>query len=384
MKKLLSLAALFAALSYTSPAFADWNISGDASFRMQDWITGNQSKDNVDWQYRLNLKAAADLGEGYFVKALVTNEETKNGGWQTVNYGNSEVYNLELSQFYIGHNCDSCHFMIGRLPLNTASNPVFDLTLYPTQPLNTPVALLNLDRAYGANIGGKVGPGELNGTVVVLDNHVAGNTVQSGDGLMNDGYAFKATYKFNIGNVTVDPQVLTVLTESDVWSQQQSPDTFNGAKSSIVQGNSATPIHFGFRPFSYGTNVVIPAGAVKFTASGFLTRGSGTTPNNSVYGPYGGSNIDYFGDLFRIKAESGPFTVWYDHNSTTDKSSGTAQVYTNNFFYTQYKINLYKSSKGNFTLMPTLRYLSAKQTSATVPVGDTTLLLPELWATVSF
>ena len=55
-----------------SPAFAGLTFGGKASVRLQDWITGIPTKDNVDWQYRLNLRAAADLGEGYYFKALFT------------------------------------------------------------------------------------------------------------------------------------------------------------------------------------------------------------------------------------------------------------------------------------------------------------------------
>jgi len=373
MKKMLSLAAIFAALSYASPAFADLNISGDASVRVQDWITGNQSTDNVDWQYRLHLKAAADLGDGYFFKALVTNENpgvdfaqvggnAGNGGWQTVGYGNTEVYNLQLSNFYFGHMSECNHYMIGRLPLNSANNPVFDLTLYPTQPLNTPVALLNLDRVYGANVGGKVGPGDLNATVVVLDNKVAGNTQNSGDGLLNDGYALLSSYKFNIGNVTFEPEILTILTKSDVFLQDQSAD-----------GNVLHLLHREFRPVTYGANVSVPVSGVKLSASALFTRGSSSA-----------NSVDYFGDLFRIKAESGPLTVWYDHNSTTDKSSGPSDVYTNNFVWAQYKINVYQSAKGSFSVLPTVRYLSSKLSNANVTLADEHILLPELWATVSF
>jgi hypothetical protein len=295
-----------------------------------------------------------------------------NGGWQTVGYGNMEPYNLQLSNFYFGHVSECSHYSIGRLPLNSTNNPVFDLTLYPTQPLNTPVATINLDRVFGANIGGKVGSGDLNATFVVLDNNAKGNTFESGDGIMNDGYGLLASYKFNIGNVTLDPQILTVLTQSDVWSQTQSADI-----------NYAAPIHEGFRPVSYGTNISVPVGDVKFTASGFFTRGSGTTPSVTRYGTPG-SSINYFGNLFRIKAESGPFVVWYDHNSTTDKSSGNTDIYTNNFIWAQYKINVHQSAKGSFSIQPTLRYLSSKQSIADIALPDNTALIPELWATVTF
>ncbi len=396
MKKMLSLAAMFAVLSYASPASAELKIGGDASVRMRDWGgTGNPTTDNVVWQYRIRLNGAADFGDGYYFKALATNETAaKNnypgsatttvlpaGGWQTVGYGNSEVYNLQVSQFYFGHNSACDHYAIGRLPLNSFNNPIFDLTLYPQQPFDIPVATINLDRIYGANYGLKVGDGDLNATFVVLDNNSFADTAASGDGLLNDGYGLLASYKFNIGNVTLDPQVITVLTKSDVWSQ------------------SGLPIHYGFRPVTAGANIAFPLGGIKFTASGFYTRGSGTTPagaptvvlNNSVTlnsSVLAGAKVDYFGDLFRIKGEYGPFMAWYDYNQTTDKSSDLAggnQVYTNQFVWAQYKINVHESAKGTFTIQPTFRYLTTKDHNNLV--GSDTKdgrLRSELWATVTF
>jgi len=365
-----------------SPALAGLTFGGEASVRLQDWITGITPKNNVDWQYRLNLRAAADLGEGYYFKALFTNESSNNDGWKTVGYGNTETYNLQVSQCYFGHRSSQDHYVVGRLPFNGGDNPICDLILYPTQPLNSPVSLVN--RIFGANYGFKAGNGDLNASFVVLDNNGAGNTAASGDGLLHDGYAIHATYKFNIGEVTFDPQVITVLTKTDVFTATQSP-----------YGNSAFPIHYGFRPVSYGTNISFPAESIKITAGGFFTRGCGKTPAGApttlsineeainISSLYGG-NVDYFGDLFRIKVESGPLTVWYDHNSTTDKSSGTPYLYTNNFIWAQYKINLYHSAKGSFTIQPTLRYLSSKESIADVAKPDNTLLLPELWATMTF
>jgi len=376
MKKMLSLAAMFAALSYASPAYADLNFSGDASVRVRDTgDTGSQSKDNVNYYYRIRLNAAADLGDGYFFKALATDESDQGGGWQKVQYGNAEVYNLQLSQLYFRHNSSCDHYMIGRIPLNSQNNPLYDLTLYPTQPFDIPVATINLDRVYGANYGLKVGNGDLNALFVVLDNNAAGNTSASGDGLLNDGYAVGGSYKFNVGNVTFDPQVFTAITKTDVWAQS-------------ATGTYAGPIHFGFRPVTLGTNMAFPLGGIKWTASGFYTRGSGTTPNATPLAPAPagtpGANVDYFGDLFRIKCEYGPFMAWFDHNSTTDKSSATPQVYTNNFIWAQYKINIHESAKGNFTIQPTFRYLSSKQDSNGVALPDNTRLRSELWATVTF
>ena len=376
MKKMLSLAAMFAALSYASPAYADLNFSGDASVRVRDTgDTGSQSKDNVNYYYRIRLNAAADLGDGYFFKALATDESDQGGGWQKVQYGNAEVYNLQLSQLYFGHNSSCDHYMIGRIPLNSQNNPLYDLTLYPTQPFDIPVATINLDRVYGANYGLKVGNGDLNALFVVLDNNAAGNTSASGDGLLNDGYAVGGSYKFNVGNVTFDPQVFTAITKTDVWAQS-------------ATGTYAGPIHFGFRPVTLGTNMAFPLGGIKWTASGFYTRGSGTTPTNPVvYGAASGQKVDYFGDLFRIKGEYGPFMAWYDYNQTTDKSAiaGGNHVYTNQFVWAQYKINVHESAKGTFTIQPTFRYLTTKDHNellSTDTIGGR--LRSELWATVTF
>jgi hypothetical protein len=371
MKKMLSLAAMFAVLSYASPASAALNFSGDAAVRARNWGgTSSPTQDNLSYQYRIRLNAAADLGDGYYFKAMATNETGNSGGWQTVGYGNTEVYNLQVSQFYFGHASACDHYALGRLPLNSMNNPVFDLTLYPNQPFDVPVATINFDRVFGANYGGKIGSGELNATVVVLDNKVAADTQYSGDGLLNDGYALIGSYKFNIGDVTLDPQVLTALTKTDVWDQ------------------SLNTVHFGFRPVSVGTNVVIPAGGIKFTASGFYTRGSGTTPNNPVvYPTAAGQKVDYFGDLFRIKAESGPFMAWYDYNQTTDKSAiaGGKHVYTNQFVWAQYKINIHQSAMGSFTVTPTFRYLTTKDHND-LTGSDTNggRLRSELYATVTF
>jgi len=295
------------------------------------------------------------------------------------------VYNLQVSQFYFGHNSSCDHYSIGRLPLNSANNPLFDLTLYPTQTYDIPTATINLDRVFGANYGMKVGDGDLNATFVVLDNNAAGDTALSGDGLLNDGYGLLASYKFNIGDVTLDPQIITVLTKSDVWNQ------------------SLTPIHQGFRPFTLGTNLAVPLGGIKFTASGFYTRGSGTTPagasnpialGSNPYGtpnPSAGIKVDYFGDLFRIKGESGPFMAWYDYNQTTDKSTNIVagnqvnHVYTNQFVWAQYKIKVHESAKGSFTIQPTFRYTAIKDHNDynSVDTKDGRLR-SELWATVTF
>ena len=101
-------------------------------------------------------------------------------------------------------------------------------------------------------------------------------------------------------------------------------------------------------------------------------------------GAVAGAATNYFGDLFRIKGEYGPFLAWYDHNSTTDKSTAVRQEYTNNFIWAQYKISVHESAKGTVSIIPTLRYLSSKSDSAGVHNPDNTRLRSELIATVTF
>ena len=217
---MLSLAAMFAVLSYASPASAELKISGDAATRLRGQFNNSDihgvkttNEDDLKFQYRVRLKASADLGDGYFFKTLIANEETSNGGtpgWSTVGNTNSEKFQLEVSNFYFGRMLECSHYMVGRLPLNSFNNPIFDLTLYPiptsftnsgVYAVDVPVFQWNYDRVYGMNYGAKVGDGDLNATLVVLDNNsVTENTSHTGDGLFNDGYLLHLTYKTTIGN----------------------------------------------------------------------------------------------------------------------------------------------------------------------------------------
>jgi hypothetical protein len=372
MKKMLSLAAMFAVLASASTAQAELKLSGDAGVRLRDVsyfgdanqlsLTGSAS-DDVVFQYRVRLNAAADLGDGYFFKALVMNEDSNMaGGWQSVGYGNTETINLAVSNFYFGRMLENCHWMVGRLPLNSFNNPIFDLTLYPTQPLGTPVFNINFDRVYGGNYGVKIGDGMLNTTLVVLDNQVGGNTPADGDGLFNDGYALHIDYKVNVGNVTLEPQFLTVLTNSDVWSQDIRGVGFG--------------IYSKVTPYTFGALVGVPVGDAKLGFGAFYTTCDDTSADS-------GNNVDYSGYLLRVKGEIGNFMAWYDYNHTTDKSGANDVKYNNHFVWAQYKIPVYSSAAGSVTIQPTLRYLASKVDNGVGQVSGERLR-SELWATVTF
>jgi hypothetical protein len=403
MKKMLSLAAMLAVISYASPASAELKISGDAATRVRGEFNNsylrNESdvyqkvtnSDDLKFQYKVRLKASADLGDGYFFKTLIANEETSNGGtpgWSTVGSTNSEKFQLEVSNFYFGRMMEESQYMIGRLPLNSFNNPIFDITLYPVPTtftnsgvyaVDVPVFQWNYDRVYGMKYGTKVGDGDLKATLVVLDNNsVKENTVATGDGLFNDGYLLHLFYKTNIGDVTVEPQAIITLTDAQGAAYQKiSPNTF-------------------------GANATIPVGKSKLGLSGFYTvckdnKGITTTSvttyqNNAapvVTVTQTPTNVDYNAYLLRVKGESGPVMAWIDYNRTNDNSRSSVKsidvTYNNIFVWAQYKVNVHESALGTVSLTPTLRYrASGKDTAGIAGTEHNNQLRTELWASVTF
>ncbi len=358
MKRILSLAAMFAVLSYASTASAELKFGGEAAVRLRDDFsrktatTGVLTKiDDQYFQYRVRLKPSADLGYGYFFKALIQNEEVA-GSWQTLKDNNTEKFNLEVSQFYFGHNSEKSHWALGRLPLGTFDNPILDLTLYAIPgngpqgsklyPVDTPIATNHFDRLLGFNYGIKLGDGELNAVLVNFDNT---SPTTADKGLFNDGYGLTAIYKTTVGDVTIAPQAYVTLTH-------------------LADDRS---------PYSFGAQAFIPAGKSKVTLSGFYTADNNT---------YRGSSFDYSGYIFRLKGESGPVLAWIDYNKT-ENNSGNID-YTNTFVWAQYKVNVHESATGTFSLTPTIRYrASGSETHAGATTKDN-LFRTELYATVTF
>ncbi|NTU69039.1 MAG: hypothetical protein HGB02_09225 [Chlorobiaceae bacterium] len=395
MKKLISLAALFAAISYAGPASAkDLSLGGDIATRVraQTYNTDSSKKDDFYTQYRVRLNGSADFGDGFFAKVQLTNEAPNKlaadqgtrgaagtvalgggGGWQTIGYGNTELYTVGFSQAYAGRVYGDSHYALGRLPLNAANNPIFDISLYPKNPLDTPTATFQNDRLFGANYGTKIGNGDLNLVVGVFDNLNAGTD----PGLLNDGYAFVASYKTEIAGITIEPEVLTAITRFD--SVTQETFSYTGAANN---SDYATPFHQGVRPWTFGLNLGGNVGDLKLGGSAFHTSASGTTPNTSRYA-FANQNVDYSAYLLRIKAEYGPFLAWYDHSVATDKSTATTQTYTNNFVWAQYQFNAYKTKGGaKLVIQPTVRYLTTNDEVA--PEKGYHRLRSELYATLSF
>lgn len=382
MKKMLSLAAMFAVLSYASPASAELKFGGDAAVRLRGQFVDNEvngahtnDEDDLLFQYRIRLKASADLGSGYFFKALIQNEAVP-GVFTTVANGNTDNYELDISNFYFGRMMEESHYMMGRLPLNSFNNPIFDIALYPIPAagryaVDVPVATFNFDRVFGFNYGRKIGPGELNGTLVVFDNFSGDNADiydgLEGNGLLNDGYAVHLSYKTNFGDITFEPQAVIALTD------------LNGLTYQNVS------------PITFGANVAFPVGKAKIGMSGFYTTCEdskaatsldyvGTTLTPGAYTP---ASVDYSGYLLRLKGEYGPVMAWVDYNRTNDKSNGGSTEYDNLFVWAQYNMKVYESSMGTFSITPTLRYRASGADSG-LTESENSQLRTELYATVTF
>lgn len=386
---MLSLAAMLAVISYASPASAELKFGGEAATRLRGEFNNSETaagvkatySDDLKLQYRVRLKAAADLGDGYFFKALVQNEEVA-GAWGTIGANNAEKYQLEVSNFYFGRMMAESHYMIGRLPLNSFNNPIFDLALVAVPTPSTtgaftnssiyavdiPVNTFNFDRIFGLNYGTKVGNGDLNTTLVVLDNNsILENSSAFGNGLFNDGYALHLSYKTTVGDVTVEPQALLVLTDAQGATYKNvSPNTF-------------------------GANVTIPASGSKIGLSGFYTvckdsKGKGLALNltDKI-----AANVDYNGYLLRLKGESGPVMAWVDYNRTNDNSRSAVKLtdytYNNLFVWAQYNVKVHESALGTFSVTPTVRYrASGRDIDGTTGTDHNNQLRGELYATVTF
>ncbi len=377
---MLSLAAMLAVLSYASPASAEspasvgLKFSGDAGIRARAEFTSNSLADDLKYQYKIRLKASADLGDGYFFNALAQNEDVA-GVWTPVSgapvsaagvTNNVEKYNLQISNFYFGRKQGCCDYKIGRLPLDSFNNPVFDLALYavPTAlgiyAVDVPVATYNFDRLFGFNYSTKIGDGDLNTTLVVLDNNsTTVNAPATVDGLLNDGYALHLSYKKKLGDVTIEPQALISLTD--------------------VQG----AVYRKISPNTFGANATIPSGSSKIGVSAFYTLCK-DSKGVTAAAPLVTANIDYNGYLLRLKGESGPVMAWVDYNHTSDKLANT--TYNNVFIWAQYNVKVHQTSTGsaNVNVTPTLRYRASGKDIAGATTTPNNQLRGELYATVTF
>ncbi len=353
MKKLLSLVfGLALMVAFTTTSEASIKFSGDAQVRARGQFqetkvngTVTSNDEELYWLYRLRLKVAADLGGGYFAKALLASETP---GWFAAVGGrgafpNNLADSFGANQMYFGRMMPNSHYMVGIMPVNSFNNPIFDLATRPSQPLGIPYFLENNDRIFGLNYGRKAGPGELSATLCVVDDLLLDNNT-----FFRDEYAIHLMYRTNIGDVTIDPQLLAAITEGFLPSMG----------------------YTDVAPWTFGTNVIIPAGKTKISLSGFYT-----------FAGLDSGNTDYDAYLLRVKAEHGPVRAWVDYSAMDDESVGVDDSYKNFYVWAQYNWKVYQSSMGSFTLSPTVRFLNTDKNDGALEFQR---LRTELWAQVTF
>jgi len=360
---MISLVCAIVMMAQATPASAAINFSGDAQVRPRGEFTyyndaaeadGAENTAEMKYLYRVRLHAAADLGDGYFAKAMIASQTP---GWLATAGTGNEAYNefdLGVSQLYFGRMMEDSHYMMGKMPLNSFNNPVFDISLSPFQATELPVFLNYNDALYGFNYGTKIGPGELNATLSVLDNDL------TTEDMFEDGYGLHVMYKTNIGNVTFEPQMLAALSDADTMNYW-------------VGGNADG--YENVKPLTFGANISVPADDVTFCFSGFYTQAE--DEDNA------GNDVDYSGYLLRAKAVYGPLTTWIDYNAAEDDTNGADVEYNNLFVWAQYKYTVHESSMGTFTLSPTVRYLTNSMDDGTDEL-EGSRLRTELWANVTF
>lgn len=356
-KSLLTILALATTL-HAAPAAADIKLGGDAAVRFRSMfkeMPNSIHTEDVLYQYRVRLKADADLGRGYYFKTILMSENDT-GGWNSVSYGNTEAIALSVNKFHIGRQLDDSSYRIGRIPADSFSDPLLDLAMYPAQPLCQPVLCINFDRFSGAGYTRKLGPGELSTTLLVIDD-------RSNDGLFNDGYGLRIGYKTTIASVTINPQLFTSLTNMDTYIQ-------NNNKFSDGSPTGLTVLGDGVTPLTFGAALRVPAGKGAISCYGYYTTCSDTGDS--------GRAVDYSGYLFRVKADYGPAMALLDYSET---ETGAID-YRNIFLRAKYAINVHSSASGKFDIVPTLRWMHNWESGETDTEKD--VIVPELWAVISF
>jgi hypothetical protein len=392
MKKMMSLAAMFAVLAYASPASAELKLGGDAGMRARmefnDSETGGVSangNENSSAAFRVRLTGAADLGDGYYFKTMISTEQNNaapvngvnavsnlGGGWFDTD---DDGAGLELTNFYFGRKMENSSWAIGRMPLGSFNNPIYDLAYFAVPSttglitsgtvyaVDTPTDTWMNDRTYAINYTTKLGDGDASASLVFADNDDAsGNTGAVSDGFLNDGYALNFIYTVKAGDVTIAPQALICLTDL----------AGTGLAYNDLSSNT------------FGANVTIPAGDAKIGLGGFYTI-CDDEKGTSAAGTAITGGVDYTGYLFRVKGEMGNAMLFVDYNATEDKTAGYVADYSNVFVRAAYKIKVHESATGTFSLTPTLRYLAtSKDVAGTASDVDTNQLRAEMYATVTF
>lgn len=317
--------------------------SGDVLVRPridQKFSDGDKTSQDMYWLGWVRLNMKADIGGGYYAKALLSADgpghfwgilgtstwEEPGEYWDR----NNPSPQLAFSELYVGRNADNFSFQIGKLNVNALANPAIDLQYYPSSGSDIPYFILARNTADGLRGSFNAGPGKL--TASLLINSSVVNTSFDADGnevTASDPYSVHVDYSAKFGGITIAP---TFLMEMGVADSTTSPTTM-------------------------GANFALPK------IAGFGISGGVYMTSNNVEG-----STEYSGNMIHVKAvgKAGPGVViaWADigNVSYTDVSD-----ISTTYIWLMYKYTLYSGDRGSFFIAPIYR----KIIKTTTPVeGD--------------
>jgi hypothetical protein len=364
MKKLFVLLSVCMFIGLTGSTLAQISLSGDLQVRARDDIRdygdyGGYS-DDLYYMMRAGLNVSADLGDGVFGKMRLEHYNyagyiyTSGSGLDGSSYaptipGSNDIISrptVNFTQLYLGVNREKWGVEAGIFPINGITNPILDLHFMPNVMVDIPFTLYRLNTLVGVSGYIAAGPGRIN---AFISNDFNGNYVEDAEGndLNNphDAYTIGANYDFKVSDFGIQPIAMVRIASDSVAA-----------------------------PLSYGINLSSP------DFSGVKLGFDAALSTQSVDG-----TSKYDAQLFRIIASVDPgfgsVEAWFDIAKRTDKFEETPDVDHNyTYLWLLYKIPLFKSDHGSFTMIPRVRRITEKVDN----VADYTRYKIELLFTMAF
>ena len=343
MRKFLLFGTIVLLLAIVGNVFADISFHGDARVRPrldQKFSNGDKTYQDLYYLYWIRFWARADLTDGWYaVGKLATDgpgdfigvfgKENPGSANPTGNYTvqdnwdrNSANGVVRFGQAYFGKDGKKAGFSMGLLPFDPLAHPELDFHFFPGSSSDIPFNILAQTSATGFRGYYKTANGQLNTTVTVDDN----NGYWDGDPTTDDPkdqYSVLMDFDANAGDFKIQPTLLKTF------------------------GSDMMP-----SPLTFGVNGALPKiGNANFTGGAYFT----TQKADST------SKYDGFFIHAKTVFPAGPGTVvaWADYSSL--KYDMLSDRLNSLYVWLMYKIVVYKSELGNFSINPTYRIISQKQ-----------------------
>ncbi len=329
MKKIFILLIVFL---LSTALFAEIKISGDARIRPrldQKFSDGELYNSNVYYLYWARLWLDAKLTDGWYFRTKLSADGPANfvgtfgggtfdglPGWSTGAAHGGSRGALRFSELHFGRRTENWGLCTGILPFNALANPEYDLHFYPVSASDIPYLILNQNSAPGFRGYYKIGPGVLGGSLTVDDNLGFSDGDDKTDDV-RDQYSLFLNYVMTLSGLKIQPTLIKTIGSEDCASQM-----------------------------TMGINSTLPKIAgITSSAGAYFT----TQPEKKV-GKYSGLMVHVKG----VK-KLGPGTVvsWIDWKTIT--FDGIDDPINTTFIWFMYKIMLYNSDVGSFSIAPTFR-----------------------------